>query len=149
MDNNEAVARQQRQRGGCNNQMKMTFDGSGGRGHLTAATMENNEAVERSMVVAMDDSKAAAQQDLEAAIEQEQQVDGMSEDKINRWRYWRMGVRGQQAKWRKAGLRLPFSGVSAYPFLERDTTTCQRTRGVRQEKVVVCESIRSRGKQEV
>jgi hypothetical protein len=52
-----------------------------------------------------------------------------------------MGVRGQQAKQRKAGLRLPFSGVSAYPSMERDTTTSQRTRGVRQEEVVVCESL--------
>jgi hypothetical protein len=32
MDNNKAVARQQRQRGGHNNQMKMTFDGGDGGG---------------------------------------------------------------------------------------------------------------------
>jgi hypothetical protein len=56
-----------------------------------------------------------------------------------------MGVGGQQAKQRKAGLQLPFSGVSAYCSLERDTTTSQRTRGVWQEEVVVYESFGSRG----
>ncbi len=54
MDDNEAVARQQKQRGGCNNQMKMTFDGSNGRGRSTAATMENSKAVEHSAAAAMD-----------------------------------------------------------------------------------------------
>ncbi len=33
----------------------------------------------------MDNGKATAQQDLEAATEQEQEADAMSEDKINRW----------------------------------------------------------------
>jgi hypothetical protein len=81
IDNNKAVARQQRQRGGRNNQMKMTFDGGGGRGHLMAATMENGKVVERSMVAEMDDGKAMGQQDLEAGTEQKQEADVMSEDK--------------------------------------------------------------------
>ncbi len=50
MDGNKVVARQQRQRWGCNNQMKMMFDGGGGRGRSTVVTMENGEAVEHSMV---------------------------------------------------------------------------------------------------
>ncbi len=104
MDNNEAVARQQKQRGGHINQMKMTFDGGGGRGRSMAATIENGKAAERSTVAVTDNSEAMAQKDLEAATEQEQEVDAMLEDKINRRRYWRMGVGGQQAKWRKAGL---------------------------------------------
>ncbi len=36
----------------------------------------------------------------------EKEADAMSEDKINRQRYRRMGVGGQQAKQRKVGLRL-------------------------------------------
>ncbi len=71
MDDNKAVARQQRQRGGCNNQMKMMFDGGSWRGHLTVATMKNGNAVERSMAEAMDNSKAMARQDSEAVTEQE------------------------------------------------------------------------------
>jgi hypothetical protein len=59
-----------------------------------------------------------------------------------------MGVGGQQAKWRKVGLRFPFSGVSAYRSPERDTTTSQRMRGVRQEEVAVCESFGSRVKRQ-
>jgi hypothetical protein len=59
-----------------------------------------------------------------------------------------MGVRGQQAKRRKVGLRLPFSGMSAYLSPERDTTTSQRTRGMWQEEVAVCESFGSRGKKQ-
>jgi hypothetical protein len=59
-----------------------------------------------------------------------------------------MGVGGQQAKQSKAGLRLPFSGISAYRSLERDTKISQRTRGVRQEEVAVCESFGSRGKRQ-
>jgi hypothetical protein len=47
-DDNEAVAMQQMQRGGCNNPLKIMFDGSGGRGCLMAARMENSEAMERS-----------------------------------------------------------------------------------------------------
>jgi hypothetical protein len=143
MDNNEVVARRQRQRGGRNSQMKMTFNGGGGRGRSTEATTENGKAVERSTAAAMDNGKATAQQDSEATKEQEQEVDAMSEDKINRRRYRRMGVGGQQAKRRKAGLRLPFSGISAYRSPEMDTTTSQRTRGVWQEEVTVCESLES------
>ncbi len=56
MDANEAVARQQRQRGGCNNQLKMTFDGGGGQGHSTVATIENSKAAERSTAAAMGNS---------------------------------------------------------------------------------------------
>jgi hypothetical protein len=78
---------------------------------------------------------------LEAATEQKQEADAMLEDKINRRRYQRMGVRGQQAKRRKADLGLPFSGVFANRSLERDTTTSQRTRGVEQEEFAVCESM--------
>ncbi len=59
----------------------MTFDGGGGWGRLTAATMENGKAVERSIVAAMDDGKGMVRQDLEAAIEQEQEVAAMLEDK--------------------------------------------------------------------
>ncbi len=89
----------------------------------------------------MNNGKATAQQDYKAATEQEQEADAMLEDKINRPRYQRMGVGGQQAKRRKAGLQLPFSGVSAYPSLETGITTSQRTRGVPQEEVAVCESL--------
>jgi hypothetical protein len=110
--------------------MKMTFNGGGGRGCSTAATIENGKAAERSTAAAMDDGKATAQQDSEAVTEQEQETDAMLEDKINRWRYRRMGVGGQQAKRRKAGLRLPFSGISASCSPERNTTTSQRMRGV-------------------
>jgi hypothetical protein len=148
MDNNKAVARQQRQRGGRNNQIEMTFEGGGGRGHSTVVTMENGKVTEHSTAVVTDDSKVTVQQDLESATEQEQEADAMLEDKINRRRYRRMGVGGQRAKRRKAGLQFPFSGVYAYCSPERDTTTSQRTRGVRQEEVAVCESIGSRGKQE-
>jgi hypothetical protein len=70
MDNNEAVARQQRQRGGCNYQMKMTLEGGGGRRHSMAATKENSEVAEHSTAAAMDNGKATVQQDLEAATEQ-------------------------------------------------------------------------------
>jgi hypothetical protein len=141
MANNEVVARQQRQRVGCNNHMKMTFNGGGGRGHSPAATTENGKAAEHSTAAAMDKGVVTAQKDLEAVTEQEQEEDAMSEDKINRRRYQRMGVGGQQAKRRKAGLQLPFSFVSAYCSPERDRTTSQRTRGVRQEEVAVCESL--------
>jgi hypothetical protein len=81
MDNNEAVARQQKQRGGCNNQMKMTFDSGDGRGRSTAATMENSKAEEHSTAAAMNNNKVTACQNLEAAIEQEKEGDAMSEDK--------------------------------------------------------------------
>jgi hypothetical protein len=60
--------------------MKMIFDGGSGRGHSTAAMMENGKAVEHSTVAAMDDGKAMARQDSEAATEQEQEVDAMLED---------------------------------------------------------------------
>ncbi len=60
MDNNKAVARQQRQRGGCNNQMKMMFNGSGGQGCSTSAMMENGKAAEHSTVAVMDNGKAMA-----------------------------------------------------------------------------------------
>jgi hypothetical protein len=43
--------------------------------------MENGKAVERSIVAAMDDGKGMVRQDLEAAIEQEQEVAAMLEDK--------------------------------------------------------------------
>jgi hypothetical protein len=88
---------------------------------------------------------------LEGVTEQEQEADAMSEDKINRQRYRRMGARGQQAKQRKVGLQLPFSGVSAYCSPKRDTTTSQRARGIRQEEVAVCESLEagaSKGQEE-
>ena len=52
-----------------------------GGGRLTAATMENSKAAERSTAVAMDNGKATVQQDLEAATEQEQEADAMLEDK--------------------------------------------------------------------
>ncbi len=81
MDNNKAVARQQRQRGGRNNQTKMTFDRGSGRGHLTAVTMENGKAAEHSTTAAMDDGDATVQQDLEAVTVQEQEADAMLEDK--------------------------------------------------------------------
>ncbi len=47
-DDNKAVAMGQMQREGRTNQMKIMFDGSGGRGRLMAARMENSEAMERS-----------------------------------------------------------------------------------------------------
>jgi hypothetical protein len=81
MDNYNVVASQQRQKGGHNNQMKMTFDGGIGRGHLMVATMENGKSVERSMAAAMDNGKVTAQQDSEAVTEQEQEADVMSKDK--------------------------------------------------------------------
>jgi hypothetical protein len=43
MDNNKAVARQERQRGGHNYQMMMMFKCSGGRGRSTAVMVENGE----------------------------------------------------------------------------------------------------------
>jgi hypothetical protein len=110
----QVIARRQRQRGGRNNQMKMMFDSSGGWGRLMVATMENGKAAECSTVAVMANGKAMAQQDSEAATEQEQEADAMLEDKINRQRCRRMGVGGQQAKRRKAGLQLPFSGISTY-----------------------------------
>jgi hypothetical protein len=73
-------------------------------GAFNGAMTENGKVVERSMVAAMDDGKATAQQDLEAATEKEQEMDAISEDNINRQRYRRIGVRGQQAKRSKAGL---------------------------------------------
>ncbi len=81
MDDNKAVARRQRQRGGRNNQIKMTFDSAGGWGRLMAVMMVNGEAVERSTVVMMDKGKGMVRQVLEAATDQEQETDAMSEDK--------------------------------------------------------------------
>ncbi len=60
MDNKEALARQQRQRGGRNNQMKMTFDSGGGQGQSTVVAMENGKAAEHSTAAAMDNNKAMA-----------------------------------------------------------------------------------------
>jgi hypothetical protein len=60
--------------------MKMTFNGGSGQGRLADAIMDNGKAAERSMVTAMDDSKATLQQDSEATTEQEQEADVMSGD---------------------------------------------------------------------
>jgi hypothetical protein len=60
IDDNEEVVRQPRQRGGCNNQMKMMFDGDGGWGQSPAVTMENGNAAERSTAAVMDNGKATA-----------------------------------------------------------------------------------------
>jgi hypothetical protein len=81
MDDNKVAARRQRQRGGCNNQMKMTFNGGSGQGHWMAAMMENKVVAECSTAAGIEDSKTTAQQDLEAATEQEQEADAMLEDK--------------------------------------------------------------------
>jgi hypothetical protein len=88
--------------------MKITFDGGGGQGRLTAGTMENGKAAECFTAAAKDNDKAIGKQDLEAAqtkkSKRQMQCQRTRPSKINRWRYRRMGVGGQQAKRRKAGL---------------------------------------------